>query len=54
MVLISRSDLIDNITNTDLGKPNCAIMQFTLNVKILGTFVSDFWWSHVQLSENVT
>ena len=42
MILISRSDLIDNITNTDLGKPNCDIMQFTINVKNIEQFFSSY------------
>ena len=36
MVLIGIINLIDNITNTAPGKPDCAIMAFTRNVKIIG------------------
>ena len=45
-ILIGRSDLVDHITNTSTVKPDCAIMAFTLNVKIIGSllFVSKILW----------
>ena len=40
MILIGRSDLVDNITNTSIVKSDCAIMAFTLSVKIMGSLLS--------------
>ena len=46
MILIGRSDLVDNITNTSIVKSDCAIMAFTLSVKIMGSllFVHKILW----------
>ena len=46
IILIGRSDLVDNIKNTSIVKPDCAIMAFTLSVKIMGSllFVRKILW----------
>ena len=37
MILIGRSNLIDNIRNIALVKPDFAIIELTQNVKIMGS-----------------
>ena len=52
MILIGRSNLVDNITNTATVKPDCAIMVFTLNVKIMVSlfFVRNILWCFPDMS----
>ena len=52
MILIGRSDLVNNITNTATVKSDCAIMLFTLNVKIMGIlfFVRKILWCFPDIS----
>ena len=52
IILIGRSNLIDNITNTAPGKPDCAIMAFTRNLKIMGSlfFVRKILWCFPDMS----
>ena len=37
IILIGRSDLVDNITNTATVKPGCYFKAFIINVKIMGS-----------------
>ena len=52
MILIGRGNLIDNITKTVPGKPDCAIMAFTWNLKIMGSlfFVRKILWCFPDMS----
>ena len=52
MVLIGIINLIDNITNTAPGKPDCATMAFTRNVKIIGRlfFLCKILWCFPAMS----
>ena len=52
MILIGISNLIDNITNTAIVKPDCAIMAFIWNVKILGSlfFIRNILWCFPDMS----